>query len=113
MNRRRHESRASSFPILAMILGVTIMAAGGVLNGFYKNSQIRVRREIDVIDRNMEHCQLEICTARMRMDQLLNRFEIRKQLEQNGSTLRPLSLTFVEEIDSAPPSRRSVASVAP
>ena len=49
----------------------------------------------------------------MRMDQLLNRFVIRKQLEENGSTLRPISLAVVEEIDPAPPHRRSVASAAP
>jgi hypothetical protein len=47
------------------------------------------------------------------MDQLLNRFVIRKQLEENGSNLRPISFAIVEEIDSTPPIRRSVASAAP
>lgn len=113
MNRRRNESRTSGFPILAMIFGAVIITGGGVLHGFYKNSQVRITREIDAIERSIEHQRLEIRTTEMRMDQLLNRFVIRKQLEQNGSSLRPLSLAFVEEIDPAPPSRRSVASAVP
>jgi hypothetical protein len=63
------------------------------------------RREIDAIERRIEHCRLEIRTTEMRMDQLLNRFVIRKQLEENGSNLRPISLAVVEEIDPAPPHR--------
>jgi hypothetical protein len=49
----------------------------------------------------------------MRMDQLLNRFVIRQQLEDNGSALRPISIASVEEIDPAPPNRRTVASAVP
>ena len=112
MNRRRNEPRSSGFPILALLFGAAIIAAGGVLHVFYKNSQIKITRETDAIERHMEHCRLEIRTTEMRMDQLLNRFVIRKQLEQNGSTLRPLSLANVEEIDPAPTNRRSVASAA-
>jgi hypothetical protein len=49
----------------------------------------------------------------MRMEQLLNRYAIRKQLEANGSPLRPISIAIVEEIDPALPNRRSVASAVP
>ena len=113
MNRRRDEPRTPASVFIAVILAATIMAAGGVLHAFYKNRQIQISREIDAIDRNVEHCRLEIRTTEMRMDQLLNRFVIRKQLEENGSALRPISLAVVEEIDPAPPSPRSVASAAP
>ena len=113
MNRRRHESHTSGHPILALLFVATIIAAGGVLHVFYKNSQIKITREIDAIDRRVEHYRLEIRTTEMRMDQLLNRYVIRKQLEDNGSTLRPISVAIVEEIDPAPPHRRSVASVVP
>ncbi|HSP41730.1 MAG TPA: hypothetical protein VLO11_02565, partial [Luteolibacter sp.] len=68
---------------------------------------------IDAVDRRVEHCRLEIRTIEMRMDQLLNRFAIRKQLEENRSDLRPISLAVVEEMDPAPPHPRSVASAAP
>lgn len=113
MNRRRNEPRTSVFPIVAMLLGAAIIAVGGVLHVYYKNSQIKVTREIDAIERHVEHCRLDIRTTEMRMDQLLNRFVIRKQLEDNGSTLRPISVASVEEIDSAPLNRRTVASAVP
>jgi hypothetical protein len=113
MNRRRDEPRTSASVFIAVILAATIVAAGGVLHAYYKNSQVKITREIDAIDRNVEHCRLEIRTTEMRMDQLLNRFVIRKQLEENGSILRPISSAVVEEIDPATPSRRSVASAVP
>ena len=113
MNRRRNESPTSGFPILALLFVATIIAAGGVLHVYYKNCQIKITREIDAIDRRVEHDRLEIRTTEMRMDQLLNRYVIRKQLEENGSTLRPIASASVEEIEPAPPSRRSVASTVP
>ncbi len=112
MNRRRDEPRTPASVFIAVILAATISAAGGVLHAYYKNQQVQVTREIDAIDRNVEHCRLEIRTTEMRMDQLLNRFVIRKQLEENGSSLRPISIAVVEEIDPAAPSVRSVASAA-
>jgi cell division protein FtsL len=113
MNRRRDEPRTSATVIIAVILAAVIVAAGGVLHAYYKNRQIQITREIDAIDRKVEHCRLEIRTTEMRMDQLLNRFVIRKQIEQNGSSLHPISIAVVEEIDPAPPSRRNVASAVP
>ena len=113
MNRRRDEPRTPASVFFAVILAAAIMAAGGVLHVVYKNRQIQITREIDAIDRRVEQYRLDIRTTGMRMDQLLNRFVIRKQLEENGSNLRPISLSIVEEIDPAPPSRRTVASAAP
>ncbi len=89
------------------------MAAGGVLHACYKNRQIQVRREIDAIEKNVEHCRFDIRTTEMRMDQLLNRFVIRQQLEQNKSKLRPISLAVVEDVNPVPPVRRNVAAVSP
>ncbi len=113
MNRRRDQPRTSSVTIFAVILAFAIVAAGGVLHAYYKNRQIQISRDIDAIDRRVEHARLEIRTTEMRMDQLLNRFTIRKQLEENGSNLRPIPLSAIEEIDPAPPARRAVASAAP
>ncbi len=114
MNRRRDEPRTPASVFIALILAAAIVAGGGVLHAYYKNTQIQITREIDAIDRDIEHCRLEMRTTEMRMDQLLNRFVIRKQLEENGTTMRPISIAVVEEIDPAvTPSRRSVASVAP
>lgn len=113
MNRRRNESRTPAYVIFAVILAAAIIAGGGVLHAYYKNRQIQITREIDAIDRRVEQYRDDIRTTEMRMDQLLNRFVIRKQLEENGSNLKPIPLSIVEEIDSAAPNRRSVASATP
>lgn len=113
MNRRRHETRTPFLVFFALILAAAIAAAGGVLHAYYKNRQIQITREIDAIDRNIVQCRLDIQTTEMRMEELLNRFVIRKQIEQNGSSLRPIPMGVVEEIDSATAQRHSVASAAP
>ena len=109
MNRRRDEPSTSASVFLAVILAAAIIAAGGVLHVFYKNRQIQITREIDAIDRRVEQCRLDIRTSSMRMDQLLNRFVIRKQLQENGSTLRPISANSRRgdrSRSAAPPQRR-------
>ncbi|MEY4569676.1 MAG: hypothetical protein RLZZ398_1115 [Verrucomicrobiota bacterium] len=113
MNRRRNETRTSASTFFALFLAATIVTLGGVLHAFYKNRQVQISREIDAIDRRVEQCRLDIRTTEMRMDQLLNRFVIRKQIEENGSSLRPIPVGVVEEIDVTAASRHSVASAAP
>ena len=113
MNRRRNETRTPFLVFFALILAAAIAAAGGVLHAYYKNRQIQITREIDAIDRNVVQCRLDIQTTEMRMDDLLNRFVILKQIRENGSSLRPIPLGVVEEIDLATSNRHSVASAAP
>lgn len=113
MNRRRQESRTPVSMFFSLFLAAGIVAAGGVLHAFYKNRQVQISREIDAIDRRVEQARLEIRTTEMRMDQLLNRFTIRQQIEANGSALRPIPLAAIEEIDASAASRHSVASAAP
>lgn len=112
MNRRKDAPRNHTSTIFALILGAAILAAGGVLHVYYKNRQIQVNREIDAIEKRVEHCRYDIRTTEMRMDQLLNRFAIRQQLEQNKSRLRPITVAVVEEVDPSGPARRNVASAA-
>ncbi len=113
MNRRRNETRTPASVFFAVILATIIVAGGGVLHAFYKNRQIQITREIDAIDRHVEQERLDISITKMRTDQLLNRFVIRKQIEENGSSLRPIPVDVIEEIDAASSSRHSVASAAP
>lgn len=113
MNRRREESRTPASVFIALIVATVVTTAGGVLHVYYKNRQIQVAREIDAVERRIEQCRLEIRTTEMRMDQLLNRFVIRKQLEENGSRLRPISIEMVEEIQPLSHPRRSVAAASP
>ena len=113
MNRRRNESSTPALVFFALILAAVIAAGGGVLHAYYKNRQVQVSREIDAIDRRVEQCRLDIRTTDMRMDQLLNRFAIRKQIEENGSSLRPIPAGVTEEIDATKATRHSVASATP
>ena len=111
MNKRRNDHpRASRVPLFSIILGAALAAAGGVLHAYYKNFQVNLSREIDASERRIEQCRLEIRTTEMRMDQLLNRFVIRQQLEENRSSLRPIALDAVENVTPTPESGRSVAS---
>ena len=112
MNKRRNDHpRASRVPLFSIILGSALVAAGGVHHAYYKIFQVSLSREIDATERRIEQCRLEIRTTEMRMDQLLNRFVIRQQLEENRSSLRPIAVHAVENITVTPESGRSVASV--
>ena len=113
MNRRKDQPKTSVCAIIAVILTVTIGAAGGVLYAYYKNQQIKITREIDEISRSIEHSRLEIRTTEMRTDQLLNRYLIRKRLEEHGSRLRPISVAVVEEIQAKPKQPDSVVANSP
>jgi len=113
MNRRRNENRTPALVFFALFLAAGIAAAGGVLHAFYKNRQVQISREIDAIDKHVEQERLDIQTTKMRMDQLLNRFVIRKQIEENGSNLRPIPMGVIEDIDVSNSNRHSVASAAP
>ncbi len=113
MNRRRNETKPPASAYVALILAAAISATGGVAHAYFKNRQIQVSREIDALDRRVDNYQLEIRTTEMRMDELLNRFLIRTQLEEMGSSLRPIPVGIIEEVDPAPFPRHSVASATP
>ncbi len=113
MNHRRNESRTPAWVFVSLILAAVIAASGGVVHAFYKNRQVQISREIDAIDRHIEQERLDIRITEMRMDELLNRFVIRKQIESNGSALRPIPIGVVEDIEAAPPASHSVASATP
>ncbi len=113
MNHRRHESRTPVSVFFSLFLAALIAAGGGVLHAYYKNRQVQISREIKVIDRRVGQYRLDIIATDVRMDRLLNRFAIRKQIEASGSSLRPIPVGVVEEIDATSVSHHSVASIAP
>jgi len=113
MNRRKSEPRTPASVIFALIAAALIAAGGGVLHVYYKNRQIQVAREIDAIEQKVEQYQFDVRTTQYRMDQLLNRYTIRQQLEENSSSLCAIPLGLIEEVDPAPPNRGSVAAVVP
>ncbi|MES2995616.1 MAG: hypothetical protein V4733_02275 [Verrucomicrobiota bacterium] len=111
-NKQRVEARAHGFQIFCIFLGLAVAALGGVWHVYLKNRQIQTNREIDATERRIEEYRLDIRTCEMRMDQLLNRFVMRKQLETFQSVLRPIPLSAVEEIDATRPQVRAVANAA-
>lgn len=116
MNARRNlpraEVRSHGFHLFCIIVGIAVAMSGGVYYVYLKNRQIQTSREVDAIERRVEEYRLDIRTCEMRMDQLLNRFAIRKQLEDSGSSLRSIPLSAIEEIDQSPPQIRAVADAA-
>ena len=113
MNRRRNEPRTPASVFFALFLAAAIAASGGVLHAFYKNRQVQISRQIDAIDQRVKQSRLESEIIEVRMDELLNRFAIRQQIEKSGSQLRPIPMGVVEEIDAATLNRHSVASATP
>jgi hypothetical protein len=111
MNRRRNEPRTRASTVISLILFAVIAACGGIVHALFKNTQIQVNREIDAIERRCEQYKLDVRTTQMRMDQLLNRFVIRKQLEETGSSLVPIPLGIIEEVAPAPAIPHRVAAV--
>jgi len=105
MNRKRNESPKKGIhptTVIAICLALTTATVGGVWQAWLKNRQIQVAREIDQIERQCGQHQLDIRTTQMRMDQLLNRFAIRQQLSDLGSTLQPIPMGITEEIPLHP-----------
>jgi len=113
MNRRRNETRTPFSVFAALILAAATIAAGGVYYAYLKNSQLQASRQIDAMEREIEEYRLDVRTSQMRMDNLLNRASIRKQLAESGSKLIPISSAVVEEVDPATADPRAVASAAP
>ncbi len=103
-HKRNHSPKKGIHPttVIAICLALGTAALGGVWQAWLKNRQIQVMREIDQIERQAGQHQLDIRTTQMRMDQLLNRFAIRQQLSDLGSTLKPIPMGVSEEIPLHP-----------
>lgn len=115
MNRRRNNSTNSgnAFVIAVLILCMAICTGGGVYYVYLKNCQINVARETEKVKSNIAEYERDIIIARSRIGDLQNRFVIREQLRQFGSSLQPITASMVEVVDPAPQADRDVASVRP
>ena len=111
MNRLKSATRTPPSIFVALLLGFVIAAWGGVQHAMHKNRQVKIKREIETIERRIEQYKLDIRTIQMRSETVLNRFAIRKQLEDTGSVLRAIPSGMAEEVNPAPPA--AVASAIP
>lgn len=110
MNRRKNAPRHHASVFFAIIFGIAIAAGGGILHAYYKNRHIQIAREIDAIERRIGQYQLDVQTTRYRTDQLMNRYAMAERLKENSSSLKPIPLLVIEEVDPAPLARNSVAT---
>jgi hypothetical protein len=108
MNRRKSDQPTPVSVIAALILAAATAAGGGVLHAVFKNRQVQAMREIDATERRIGQYQLDIQTYRMRMDERLNRYAMRQELELAGSSLRPIPLGVTEDVAGS--QRASVAA---
>ncbi|MEO0017678.1 MAG: hypothetical protein RLZZ522_961 [Verrucomicrobiota bacterium] len=109
MNRQKSAPRIRPSTYITLIGTAIIVAGGGVRHAVFVNRQIQVSREIDATERRIEQTKLDIATTKMRTDSLLNRFAIRKQLVDAGSSLRAIPVGLPEEVKA--PSSTAVAAV--
>ena len=111
MNHRRELSQknTSLFTIVSLVACVVIASAGWVRYADLTNRRVTLNRQIDKIEQEIEHAKFNIRSTEMRIDQQLNRFVIRQQLEQNKSSLKPISIAVIEEINPSLEMQRNMA----
>ena len=114
MNRRRPEQRCGPLPVAVLVAAAALGAFGGIVHVYYKNRQIEVARQIERAEERIAQHRNDIRTAEMRMDQMLNRYVMRKQLRDLKSGLRPIPPDRIEVIGPGdPPGAAEIASIRP
>lgn len=114
MNRRRVNSSSHRLLHVMGIAAIAIGGSGGILFAYYKNRQVQLAREIEEVEQRIAEHEDETRTLQMRMDQVLNRYVMRDQLRELGSTMQPIPKSAIEVIDpSRPQPSRTVASARP
>lgn len=103
MNRRRTEKRCGPLSVAVLVAAAALVAFGGIVFVCYKNQQIKVARLIEQSEQRSAQHRNDIRTTEMRMDQLLNRYEMRDQLKEIGSVMCPVSPEMVEVIEPGVP----------
>lgn len=98
MNRLRSEPKTHVSVFITLLLAALVMVCGGVMHAVYKNQQVRTDRLIDQAEKRIEANHTKMRMVEVRMDALLDRYEMKERLVQNGSGLKPLTPDFVEEI---------------
>ncbi|WP_367875025.1 hypothetical protein [Luteolibacter sp. Populi] len=98
MNRLRSEPKTHVSVFITLILAALVMVGGGVMHAVYKNSQVRTDRMIDQAEKRIKQTRTRISMVDVRMDKLLDRYEMKDRLKFAGSPLLPVKPADVEEI---------------
>ena len=109
MNRRRSTAERTPVSVfVTLILAFLVATTGGALHAICKNRQVNVERRIDATERRIGQHLQNIEIIGVRMDEMLNRFELRERLRSAGSGLVPIEHGDI--VDVAP--GRSAPAVA-
>ena len=98
MNRLRSEPKTHVSVFITLLLAALVMVCGGVMHAVYKNQQVRTDRLIDEAEKRIEASRTKISMVEVRMDGLLDRYNLKERLVHTGSDLMAVTPKDVEEI---------------
>jgi hypothetical protein len=103
-SRRRHTPRRdtprSDFPaaFVALALAALVAATGGSMHAIYRTGQIQTEHKIAEARERIERHRLDIQMIEVRKERLLDRYEIREQLELVNSSLVEVDHGVIEKV---------------
>ncbi|MEM1082794.1 MAG: hypothetical protein AAGI48_01620 [Verrucomicrobiota bacterium] len=99
MNRRRSEDHSSHyFAFFALVLAFVAATTGGAMHAIYRNGQIKTERKIADTRQRIEQHRLDMQMIEVRREKLIDRYEIREQLDHWSSDLVPVNHGVVEKV---------------
>lgn len=103
MNRLRSEPKTHPSVFITLILAALVVVTGGVMHAVYKNSQVKTARLIDQAEQRIDQTRVKIRMIEVNTDELLDRFDMRERLRENGSQLIEVTPADIEEVQPARP----------
>ncbi|BCX47089.1 hypothetical protein HAHE_09970 [Haloferula helveola] len=99
MNRKRsQDTQTPVAAFIALALMAIVATTGGALHAIYRNGQIKTERKIAEARERIEQHHLDIQVIDVRKERLLDRYEIRAQLELMNSSLAAVDHGVVEKV---------------
>lgn len=103
MNRRRSEDpRSHYFAFFALVIAFVAATTGGAMHAIFRNGQIKTERKIAETRQRIEQHRLDMQMIEVRREKLIDRYEIREQLDHWSSDLVPVTHGVVEKVRSTP-----------
>jgi predicted nucleic acid-binding protein len=103
MNRLRSEPKTHPSVFITLILAALVVVTGGVMHAVYKNSQVKTSRLIDQAEQRIDQTRVKIRMIEVNTDEMLDRFDMRERLRENGSQLIEVTPADIEEVQPARP----------
>ena len=103
MNRLRSEPKTHPSVFISLILAALVVVTGGIMHAVYKNSQVRTARLIDQAEQRIDQTRVKIRMIEVNTDELLDRFDMRERLRENGSQMIEVTPADIEEVEPARP----------